>query len=435
MTQTRTLYNEYRPKEFSDVIGQDIPVKTMQHAIENNSVASAYLFSGPRGVGKTTCARIFAKAILCTNEDLEKRGTDGCNECVACKEFNDGILGDFIELDAASNRGIGEIRQISERIFLAPTTSTHKVILIDEVHHLTPEAATALLKILEEPPAGVVFMLATTDPQKIPATIRSRCQWLKFRPIEQNKIADRLSYVLGREGISADSDVVSLVAKNADGGLRDALSMLDMLITYVGNGNRITYADAETCFGSVSQDLINELCDYIIEADLANCVGFTVRHKDVDISPRDLLIALLNAFSLGIITCHCGPDSAATLDSATKQEAALGKKLADKLGAERLIMASDVIERSIWKFDSSAFDKAHVFNEIILAVAEPKLDSRHLQLDETDRKLLADIEEKNSVIAAATKKIADTQKELAGKVGNLTNKVQKQRKEANKQQS
>lgn len=429
MAQTRTLYNEYRPKVFSDVVGQDVPVTTMENALDNGNIATAYLFSGPRGVGKTTCARIFAKAILCTNDDPAKRGHDGCDECPSCKEFNAGMLGDFIELDAASNRGIAEIRQISERIYVAPTTSDHKVILIDEVHHLTSEAATALLKILEEPPSGVVFLLATTDPQKIPATIRSRCQWLKFRPIEQQQISDRLAYVLGRENIEVEPDVVQLVARKADGGLRDALSMLDMLITYSG-GKRISYDEAETCFGTVSQELVEELAGYVMEQDLANCVGFTVRHNDADIAPNDLLVALLDAFSLAIITCHCGPDSAATLDGATKSMSAFAKKLANSMGAERLLLASDVIERSLWKFDSPALDKSHVFNEIILSVADPTLDPKHLRLDETDREMLSALVEKNTVISTATKKLAETQKELVGKMGEISTKIQRQRKEA-----
>lgn len=422
--KTRTLYNEYRPKEFSDVVGQTVPVQTMENAVKSGNVASAYLFSGERGIGKTTCARIFAKALLCT--DTERETSDGCGKCEACAEFQTDLARDFIEIDAATNRGIDNIREIKERVYMAPVTSDRKVVLIDEVHHLTNDAATALLKILEEPPEGVVFMLATTDPQKIPATIRSRCQWLKFRPLDSRQIEDRLSYVLGREGLAADAGVAAFIAKRAAGGLRDALSMLDMLITYAGS-ERITMKDAETCFGAVGQDLVDELVGYIVAKDLANCVGFTVRHRTSDVSARDMVCALHDMLSLGIIINQCGTDSAYALESANTASIDCATKLKNELGIERLLLATDVIERSLWKFDSSALDDAHIFNEIILAVADPMLDPKHLSLDEADRQLLAGISDKTGTISKAVSTMAGLQKKTIESLTDVKNNVQKLR--------
>lgn len=423
MPATRTLYNEYRPKVFADVVGQPVPTRTMENAIETGNIPSAYLLSGPRGIGKTTCARIFARALLCTGE---RKGADGCGECESCRTFDAEMSSDFLEIDAATNRGIENIRELKEQMYMAPVSSNRKVVLIDEVHHLTKEAATGLLKILEEPPEGVVFLLATTDPEKIPGTIRSRCQWLKFRPLETRQIEDRVSYVLGREGISADAGVSALVAKRAGGGLRDALSMLDMLITYT-NSERITLKNAEVCFGEVGHDLVDELAGYVSAGDVANCVGFTVRHRSSDVSSRDLIAALHDIVSLAIIMDCCGPDAAVALEGATPAATETASKLVTSLGRERLVMAEDIIERTIWKFDSSALDNDHIFNEIILSIADPKMDPKHLSLDEEDRAMIAEVAEKNKTIAQGVGAMSKVLKRVAEGVVDLKGNVQKLR--------
>lgn len=369
---TRTLYNEYRPKTFDDIVGQSVPVTTMKNALTSAQPASAYLLSGPRGVGKTTAARIFAQGLLCNTTDRDN--ADGCGECVVCKNFVEGLAGDFIEIDAATNRGIDNIRNLKEQIYMAPVASQRKVVLIDEVHHLTSEAATGLLKILEEPPTGVVFLLATTDPQKIPATIRSRCQWLKFKPLEPREIENRLNYVLGCEHKEAENGVTTLVSKKANGGMRDALSMMDMLITYA-QGERITLEIANECFGVVSNELIEKLVDFIATNNTGQVVGFTVRHKDSDVSPKELMISLLDVFSLALIQSCCGIDTVSALELPTQNELNMSNKISELFNKQELVRASHVIEKNLWKFDLSALDSNHVFNEIMLQIVDKDISS------------------------------------------------------------
>ncbi len=217
------LYRKWRPKSFADLVGQEHISKTLANAILSEKIGHAYLFSGPRGTGKTSTAKIFAKALNCDQGPTP----EPCNVCPACKKINEGSSMDVFEIDAASNRGIDEIRDLRETVKFAPVDGRYKVYIIDEVHMLTAEAFNALLKTLEEPPAHVVFILATTEAHKVPATIQSRCQRYDFKRITVEHIQNRLSVVAAATGLQADEEALKIIAIHADGGLRDALSILD----------------------------------------------------------------------------------------------------------------------------------------------------------------------------------------------------------------
>lgn len=227
----QALYRKYRPTTFDDVVGQDVVVKTLINAIKNNKLSHAYIFSGPRGTGKTSIAKILAKAINCEDEN-----SIICDKCVSCTQINNKQSTDIIEIDAASNNGIDEIREIRNKVGLVPTTGKYKVYIIDEVHMLTTGAFNALLKTLEEPPSHAIFILATTEFHKIPATIVSRCQKFEFKKIENKKMFDRVKKITIEEGIKIDDNCIKEIVRLSDGGLRDCISLLDQVNAYT-NGN------------------------------------------------------------------------------------------------------------------------------------------------------------------------------------------------------
>ena len=239
------LYSKYRPQTFADVVGQAHAVSILSHALTNHSVGHAYLFSGSRGCGKTSIARIFAKAINC----LHPNGFEPCGQCKNCSDILHGDSIDVIEIDGASNNGVENIRSLKENINLAPFSSNYKIYIIDEVHMLSQGAFNALLKTLEEPPEFVVFIMATTEPHKVPVTIRSRCQHIPFHSISTKDIAKRLLFVCQAEGITPDNDAIHEIARQADGALRDGLSLLEQVIS----GGDVSLANVEALLGAGSR--------------------------------------------------------------------------------------------------------------------------------------------------------------------------------------
>lgn len=248
----QALYRKWRPQKFEDMMGQTAVTKTLKNAIIHHKTSHAYLFTGPRGTGKTSAAKIFAKAINCLNP----QDGEPCNDCLLCKGITEGTIGDVIEIDAASNNGVEEIRDIRDKARYAPTQATYKVYIIDEVHMLSTGAFNALLKTLEEPPKNVIFILATTEPHKIPATIISRTQRFDFRRITNDEIIQRLRYILEQEEIAYEEEALSVIARCANGGMRDALSLLDQVISF--SDDKVSFEQAIQVSGSLTDDLMIE---------------------------------------------------------------------------------------------------------------------------------------------------------------------------------
>ena len=224
----QALYRVWRPQNFIDVVGQEHVTKTLQNALLQDKISHAYLFSGPRGTGKTSAAKILAKAVNCERAPV----AEPCNECSACLGITDGSISDVIEIDAASNNGVEEIRDIRDKVKYAPSSVKYKVYIIDEVHMLSIGAFNALLKTLEEPPKHVIFILATTEPHKIPLTIISRCQRFDFKRITAKAIVNRMKLIASETGVECDEEALQIIARAAEGGMRDALSLLDQAISF-----------------------------------------------------------------------------------------------------------------------------------------------------------------------------------------------------------
>jgi len=250
---SQALYRKYRPRTFSEVVGQEHVTRTLQNALAAGRVVHAYLFSGPRGTGKTSTARILAKAVNCLAEEGEKP----CNNCFICRSVDEGRLLDLIEIDAASHTGVDDIRDLREKIHFAPSDARYKFYIIDEAHMLSTSAFNALLKTLEEPPAHACFVLATTAPHKIPATILSRCQRFDFRPIPMKKIIGRLEWIAEQEGLEVEREALELIARQATGSMRDADSLLDQVASY--KEKKITLLQVQTILGTTSSQAVADL--------------------------------------------------------------------------------------------------------------------------------------------------------------------------------
>lgn len=279
------LYRKYRPKTFSEIVGQEHVVETLKNAILSERVGHAYLFYGPKGTGKTTIARLLAKAVNCykVQSSSPPKTYEPCNQCVSCVEINESRSMDLIEIDAASNRGIDEIRNLKEGINLVPSKSKYKVYIIDECHELTREASNALLKTLEEPPPHVIFVLCTTEYDKVLPTIASRCQRFQFKKLSLAQIVKRLSYLCEKENVKAEKPALELIARSAEGSIRDAESLLNEMINL--EDEVITTEEVKALLGIVGTEPIMKILELMIKKDKKEAINFLLELFEKGMSP------------------------------------------------------------------------------------------------------------------------------------------------------
>ena len=306
----QALYRKWRPRTFDEVVGQKHIVRTLRNALTSGRIHHAYLFAGPRGTGKTTTARLLAKAVNCLSPEEQRP----CNECAICQAVNEGRLLDLIEIDAASNTGVDDVRELRERVGFRPNQARYKVYVIDEVHMLSTSAFNALLKTLEEPPPHAIFVLATTEAQKIPDTVISRCQRFNFRRISVNEIVDRLAWMVEREDIPADREALTIIARQATGSMRDAESLLDQLASYDAAG--ITIAEVRSALGTGASETVIQVTDALAQGDVAQGLSTINAAMDEGADPRQFarqMVEYLRALLLlrlksGIVPAHISDD-------------------------------------------------------------------------------------------------------------------------------
>ena len=331
------LYREWRPKTFNDVVGQEHITTTLKNQILNHRIAHAYLFCGTRGTGKTSTAKVFAKALNCLNlQDGEP-----CNECEMCRKINEGLAIDVTELDAASNNGVDKIRDIIDDVKYPPQEAKYKVYIMDEVHMLSAGAVNAFLKTLEEPPNNVIFILATTDPQKLPITILSRCQRFDFKRINNNEITARLRKIVDDQNVLADERSLNLIARVSDGAMRDSLSILDQAIS-MGNGN-VDYNTVVSMLGLVTNEHLFNLTNAVIQRSVEKSIGII---EDVIYSGKDIYLFIKDLIThyRNLLMAKVTNNPEEVLDM-SEENIALIKEQSARLRAEEIMRCKEYFKR------------------------------------------------------------------------------------------
>ena len=335
----QALYLKYRPRTFAEVEGQEHVTTTLKNALALNRIAHAYLFTGPRGTGKTTIARVLAKAVNCLSDDADKP----CNACAVCQAINEERMLDLIEIDAASNTSVEDIRDLRDKVDFRPGEAKFKVYIIDEVHMLSNAAFNALLKTLEEPPPHVIFVLATTDPQKIPATVISRVQRFDFRRLTLPEITSRLNEIATQENLQIEPAAVELIARQATGAMRDAISLLDQLTAY--GSDEITLAQVQGLLGAASSQMVGEIVGQLAEKDVARGLAVIAKTVDNGADPRQLAREIVE-YVRGLMLIKTGGGAALTLTEEAQAE----------MNERAKMFSSEQLVRAIRLFNQAAFE-------------------------------------------------------------------------------
>lgn len=299
----QALYLKWRPLGFTDVVGQEHVIRTLRNSMKANRIRHAYLFSGPRGTGKTTTARLLAKAVNCTHEDMEQRP---CNECAACVAVNEGRFLDLIEIDAASHTGVDDVRELRDRIAFSPAEGRYKVYIIDEVHRFSANAFDALLKTLEEPPDHALFVLATTEIDKVPATIKSRCLPFEFRRLSLTEVTDRLAFIAEQEGLKIERAALELIAREGTGSVRDSISLLDQVVA--DPSEEITLELTQRILGTASARAVRELVEALLERSVARGLHIINSAIDSGSDPRQFGKQMVEHLRAILVTQTAGAD-------------------------------------------------------------------------------------------------------------------------------